>query len=184
MQLTVLSCTVKNIEVNMPDDLPWKKTAQQLVSISDTIEVNNLHTMTYFAYANALINGWEHKRTQYFLDQAFNYIDHNSYGLEYEWDAFGDSTINSDTTSYTITITDHVGFVFLKAYQKGAISEDAIIKLYDALSKIPFADTLDPGVCYAYSDSPYDQIGCVHNVNASVAWFYSELIAKLFALLS
>jgi hypothetical protein len=155
--------------------LKWRNISEQLLNIGDTIEVNNLHAASYFAYCSAILNGWENEKTQSYLEKAYHYIEKYSYGLEYEYDAFGDGTINSDTTNYTITITDHVGLVFLEGYKAGYIPKYQIDNLYSAITKIPYADSIRNGICFSYSDSPYDQIGCVHNVNISVAMFYTKL---------
>lgn len=167
----LFSCS--NIELKSIHE--WKKISTTLINVSDTANITDVHTLLYFAYANALINGWDDSKTTKLLNQSYKIIDTHSYGIEKEWDAFGDGSINPITTNYTITITDHVGLVLLEGYKKNKVPFNKIENLYNVIAKIPKADTISNGICYSYSDSPFDKIGCVHNVNISMAYFFYQL---------
>ena len=98
--------------------------------------------------------------------------------MQYEWDAFQDGTLNSDTTNYTITMTmtDHLGLPFIEGYKNKLVNDDELLDIFEKLLLIPKADTIQDGICFSYSDSQNDQVGCVHNVNISVAYFINEIL--------
>ncbi len=171
--LVLVSCTW--IGQKKDDKTKWKEVSVRLLNIADTMKVEDVHSLAYLALANANINGWEADVTADWYRKTLEYLDNHPYGLGYEWDAFQDGTINAASTNYTITMSDHVGPVLLKGYKRGVVSAAELSALVQALEKVPLADSLSPGICYAYSDDPNDRIGCVHNVNASVAVFYHML---------
>lgn len=154
----------------------WKKVSESLVESCDSLKIADVHSLSCLAYANALLHGWNHPLTQGRLNALHSSIALNGYGLGYSYDAFQDGTMNPATTNYTVTITDHVGLVLIEGYKNGVVPKSEINKLVVALEKVPNADNLTPGICFAYSDNLNDSVGCVHNVNISVAVFYQELI--------
>ena len=170
------SCSNNSHITENPKALLWKDISNEIIISCDSIKITNLHTAAYLMYSNAVINGWNDIKTNTYFQNCIEIISSNSYGLDYEWDAFQDGTINSIETNYTIRMTDHVGYPFIEGYKNGFIDESYLIKIFEKLNNVPEADTLGNGVCIAYSDSPFDQIGCVHNVNISVAYFISELL--------
>ena len=109
------------------------------------------------------------------------------YGIEFAWDAFQDGTTNSQQTTYAITLTDHVGPVFLAGYAAGVlpkwhvrqvIPEWRVRQVIDQVETFPLADT--PGSCVAYSTTDVDRPYCVLNINASAAMFLTQADAAGF----
>lgn len=151
-----------------PEVYKWKNISQDLINSCDTIEINDLHTAAYLMYSNGNINGWENELTVKYYLRSLEILEENSYGLQYEWDAFQDGTLNSDTTNYTITMTDHLGLPFIEGYKNKLVNDNELLNIFEKLLLIPKADSIQDGICFAYSDSPNDQVGCVHNVNISL----------------
>jgi len=172
------SCTKTSINsvFNDPEVYKWKNISQDLINSCDTVEIYDLHTAAYLMYSNGSINGWENELTVKYYLRSLEILEESSYGLQYEWDAFQDGTLNSDTTNYTITMTDHLGLSFIEGYKNKLVNDDELLNIFEKLLLIPKADTIQDGICFSYSDSPNDQVGCVHNVNISVAYFISEIL--------
>lgn len=155
----------------------WKLLSQALMDsaiVNDNS--NDVHTYTFLAYSNAILHGWDDSKTINFLNSAYNLIDLYGYGLGDAWDAFGDGSINDEYTNYTVTMTTYVGWPFINGYLAGAVEEDRLIDLVEALLQVPPADTIEVGECWSYSDNPNDAIGCVHNINIGVAYFLQEFM--------
>ncbi|WNB17741.1 hypothetical protein [Marivirga arenosa] len=174
--ISTLVGSCKGIE-GLQTQKKWRKLSIDLTEKAETttIKLGQNHYIAYLTYANALLYGWKHEKVKTKLNALYEEIEKNGYGLGYSWDAFQDGSVNPDTTNYTITITDHVGLVLLKGYLAGVVEEARIHHLVNALQRIPLADSIKLGNCLAYSDSPYDQIGCVHNVNISAAQFLNSI---------
>jgi hypothetical protein len=130
-----------------------------------------------FAYANmfeavGLRSGWNSTQAQAYLTKVLSLQKPGGgYGLPDAFDAFGDTTVNAATTQYTITMADHVGSVFLDAYEAGApgVTAQMITDLGAEILAVPVVSTVG-GHCMAYSDNPNDKqpTYCVHNINAAV----------------
>lgn len=124
--------------------------------------------------------GWNDPRVTAYLTKlrSMRHPD-GGYGFNEDFDAFADGTVNDHrTTTYTITMADHVGPVLLDAYQHGRASAGEVrgIATY-LLTKIPRIP-VSVGTCLAYDSNPNDAKPgyCVHNVNAAVALFLSDLL--------
>lgn len=173
----IISCDKKNVIQN-PNAEKWKVLSLELVDLAirnDTIPTPTVQTYSCLAYAFAITNGWDDKETKKYLNKSYSIIDSLGYGLGYAWDAFQDKTINSKYTNYTVTMTDHVGYTFMEGYKKGKIPKEKLIHLIQSILKVPYADNLKNGKCWAYSDSPNDIVGCVHNINIGLAYFFEDV---------
>jgi hypothetical protein len=188
LNILIISCDTDltpKIETD-PEIEKWKVLSSELVDLAlfhgnnpenpYYITGNTLHTHVFLTYTLAINNGWEDDQTLNSLNNAYSLIDSLKYGLGYEWDAFQDGTINSKFTNYTITMTYHVGYPFIQGYKAGAIPILKLIDLIDSVLNVPLADSLENGTCWAYSDNPNDVVGCVHNVNISVAFFLEQIM--------
>jgi hypothetical protein len=120
-------------------------------------------------------NGWHDPRALDYLHRviAQRHPD-GGFGLNYAWDAFNDGTRNPVSTTYTVTLADHVGKMFLEAHAAGVLNRyyiDTLLTKLQTIPRIPVAG----GYCWAYSDHPNDvKPGyCSHNVNAGVGAFLS-----------
>jgi hypothetical protein len=105
------------------------------------------------------------------------------YGLPFAYDALSDGTTNSVDTTYTVTLSGHVGPPLLLAYLRGMDVITApdgstwsiktqLKSIVTLLMTTPRIDTAQ-GACLAYSRNPNDTqpYACVHNVNAGAARF-------------
>ena len=91
------------------------------------------------------------------------------YGLDIAWDFMRDGSVNPVSTSYLITVTDHVGRPLLAGRAAGVVADAEIRALVDLLLRWPTVRG-DAG-CLAYSTQSSDARHCVYNVNMSAAWF-------------
>ncbi|WP_163508819.1 hypothetical protein [Fodinicola acaciae] len=130
-------------------------------------------TYALVALARATYYGWKDAKVKALIQQVEQRRNPDGgFGLGQESDTFGDGTFNPADDTYTITSTDHVGRLYLAAYRAGAIPKEWLVKLVDAVIKLP---RIKDGTCVAYSMSKYDAVGpCVYNVVAGVAWFLTE----------
>ena len=125
-------------------------------------------------YINAVLHGYKSNEALHYLRLCESKIDSFGYGVGYDWDAFQDGSINSKTTNYSVTITEHM-LPLIYGYKNAVVSRNRIYHLVNSFKKIPLADTLDHGICIAYSDNLNDAVGCVHNTNISCANFIEKL---------
>lgn len=173
--LVIISCQKSTVDY---DTLKWRTLSVEYIEEVDSMKhnVTDLHTLSYNLYAKALIYGWNHSKVVDELNTVLSFINQNGFSLNREFDAFGDGTINSETTIYTITLTDHLGPVLLEANKHGAIDDSFLYSIYNILIDIKSADSINNGYCVSYSNSINDVgAGCVHNVNISYAYFLDAL---------
>jgi len=155
----------------------WREVTISLINwaIQNASDEERLYTYSAIALSNSIVNGWNHDITNRFLTKTYETIDNKGYGINEAWDAFQDGTINDASTNYTVTMSAHAGNTLLAGYRNGIVPKERIDHLIQELSKVPEADGLPNGKCLAYSANDNDRIGCVHNVNINVAYFYNEL---------
>ena len=91
------------------------------------------------------------------------------YGSDVAWDAFQDGTVNPASTSYLVTVTDHVGRALLHARAAGVVGDAEVAALVDLVLGWPSV-VGDPD-CLGYSPRSSDRRICVYNVNMAAAWF-------------
>lgn len=91
------------------------------------------------------------------------------YGLDVAWDAFADGSVNPASTSYLVTVTDHVGRALLHARAAGVVGDAEVAALVDLVLGWPSV-VGDPD-CLGYSPRSSDRRICVYNVNMAAAWF-------------
>jgi len=146
------------------------------------------HAYAYMAGAIARLYGWSDPRVQVYLDKVYALRKPDGgWGLNGAYDKFNDGTVNPATTTYTVTITDHVGLVLLDAYEQGLVPAADIATLV-SLTMSTQTWTFSNGQCTAYSRSSNDAISgtapanqrCVHNVNALAAWWLRKANAAGF----
>lgn len=130
-------------------------------------------TYAFLALERTVYHGWKDPLVKQLIQRVEQRRNPDGgFGLGQETDPFGDGTFNSVDDTYTITSTDHVGRLYLAAYRARAIPKEWLVKLIDAVVKLP---KIKNGTCVAYSMSKYDAAGpCVYNVVAGVAWFLTE----------
>ena len=134
------------------------------------------HTYAFAAQTRAWMYGWGDPQAVAYLDKVRSLRNPDGgWGLGYAYDFAGNGTINPPTTTYTVTLADHVGPVLLDAYKHGAatVAEvKAIVTLIMRMPRIHDAGEMY-GQCIAYSNSPLDSGAgmCTHNVNAGAAQF-------------
>lgn len=128
------------------------------------------YSSAYMATSLSILYGWNDPEAAAELQRmrATRKPD-GGYGLDFAWDAFQDGTVNPASTTYLITITDHVGRALLEGYKAGAVSSSEVGKLVDMVLSWPSAKG-EPD-CLAYSKQPGDDSLCVYNVNSGAAWF-------------
>lgn len=135
------------------------------------------------AGTSAWLYGWSHTYTQAYLTRVLGMANPDGgYGLGASYDAFQDGTVNPASTSYLVTVADHVGRPLLAGYRAGAVPRARVQALVDLVVGWPRLPGIDRGVCLAYSAHANDlQPGyCVHNVSAGAALFLIEANAAGF----
>lgn len=128
----------------------------------------------YALGASAYLNGWSSPVTLDLLDSLRSTKNSDgTYGTGSAWDAFQDGTVNPATTGYAVTIAGHVGLPLLDGYINGVVPKTEVQSLVNLLLGFPRVP-VSRGACIAYSNSGFDNVHCVHNVNAGVAYFLAE----------
>jgi hypothetical protein len=125
------------------------------------------------AEASGRLRGWNDARTKRYLTKVLSQKNPDGgYGIGYAYDALGDGTINPATTTYTVTVTHHVGEAFLEAYRAGVLPDAELRSLVTLVMTTTRIDRAE-GQCVAYSRHPNDAAvyACVHNVNAGAGMF-------------
>ena len=134
--------------------------------------------LSHIGLAEATLYGWDYPDVAVILARLMALRNPDGgWGLNATADAFGDGTVNPATTSYTVTMADHVGPFLLGAYQHGLIGVEPLTTIGSILVHLP-QWTLFGGVCVPYSTSPNDQVNsgqCVHNSSAAVGLFLTQL---------
>lgn len=128
------------------------------------------HPYAWMAKAVAVRRGWHSPLVTDYLERV--YAEQNpdgGYGLPEGWDAGGDGSVNPVDTTYAITLSDHVGPVFLEGWQNGVVPRQRVQEVIDMVETFPLATVGDP--CVAYSTVPSDAGWCVGNINTSAAHF-------------
>lgn len=138
----------------------------------------SLKVMSYgLAYeASGRLRGFDDVRTQRYLAKILSMKNPDGgYGLPFAYDVLGDGTVNPATTTYTVTLADHVGAPLLEGYRRGAVAKAEVQSIVNLIMSTPRIDTAF-GQCVAYSRHPNDSVAyaCVHNVNAGAARFLLE----------
>lgn len=155
----------------------WLARANTYISRSISLDNGALRPDFYSRLAQAIAttspDGWRDDDAQRYLDRALSTeIGNGGFGLPFAWDAFADGTVNSEQTTYTVTVVTHLGDAVLAAFEAGALKDpDVIQRMVDKVESIP-SPPMQPD-CVSYSDNPNDvQAGyCTHNVNAAAAVF-------------
>jgi hypothetical protein len=175
--LVVLSVLLVAATPAPPAEGPWGELADAALHRAQDLDTGAGNAFNYAWLASAVAHrsrqGWNDPQARAYLNTVLALRNGSGgWGLTQPWDAFADGTINPATTTYTITLTEHVGAVLLEAYQAGAVDRSVITSLMDKLYTIPRIP-VNFGYCYAYSAHSNDvKPGyCVHNVNAAVALF-------------
>lgn len=134
--------------------------------------------ISYAGIAEATLNGWDAPEVTTLLNRVMALRNPDGgWGLNYAWDAFSDGSVNPATTSYTVTMADHVGPFLLGAYQHGLIGVEPLTTIGKIIVGIP-RWSLYGGACVPYSTTAADRAKptyCVHNVNAAVDLFLTQL---------
>lgn len=130
-----------------------------------------------FAYeASGRLRGYDDVRTVRYLTKILSMKNPDGgYGLLTGYDLLGDGTTNPASTTYTVTLADHVGSPLLHGYLHGAVPKAEIQSIVNLIMTTPRIDTAY-GQCIAYSRHANDSVAyaCVHNVNAGAARFLLE----------
>lgn len=91
------------------------------------------------------------------------------WGIDKAWDAFGDGTVNPESTTYTVSTAGHAGPALLAAWQNTLVTDEDLRAAVDSLLSTPRV-SVPGGTCFAYSKSEND-LPCVPNVNLGAgAW--------------
>src|SRR5882672_6393733 len=137
-------------------------------------------SLAYAGIADATLNGWSDPEVTTLLDDVIALRNPDGgWGVNVATDYFADGTVNPATTSYTVTMADHVGPFLLGAYQHGLIGVEPLTTIGSLLVHMP-SWSVNGGICLAYSESPNDHVNsgyCVHNVNAAAGLFLTQLAA-------
>lgn len=109
------------------------------------------------------------------------------WGLDSDYDNFGDGSVNPASTTYTVTLADHVGPVLLDAFRSGHPSVAwADIQACASLLMTTQSYLFTSGRCLAYSRSSNDAVNAtndkgVHNASVLAGWFLLQAQAAGFS---
>ena len=161
----------------------WKAQAVAAIAKWEALDSQSASSsvlnLSFIARAIAESNGWDDPRIPGLLTRLMALRNPDGgWGVNQPFDAFSDGSINPASTSYTVTMTDHVGPLLLAAWQKGLLTDaEPLTTIGALLMRIPKWPVAG-GHCVAYSTSVNDQKSakqCVHNVNASLGLFLGQL---------
>lgn len=173
------------------DAAAWAAIRDQAVDRFEAMEgpAETPHALASMAQVTAWTSpdGWADPAAVAYLDRvrALKNPD-GGWGIGKPHDVASDGTVNPASTSYTITMTDHVGPVMLDAYRAGAATRAEVQAIVTWVMGVPYIQSANSqyGQCVAYSKHPNDQASyqCIHNANASVAaWLTSAIEAGIGA---
>ncbi|WDZ87178.1 hypothetical protein [Micromonospora cathayae] len=153
----------------------WKQRAVTAISRFRAIDNGTAGAYGYASMAEACgrVYGWTHTWTKTYLNTVYNLQNPDGgWGLGREYDAFADGSVNDPDTTYTVTLSDHVGMPLLTGFQAGAVPRDRVQGIVNQLMAMPRIP-VERGACVAYSTRPADcQPGYeVHNVSAGAGYF-------------
>ncbi|GIF08645.1 hypothetical protein [Actinoplanes siamensis] len=126
------------------------------------------------AYAD--LRGWSDPHIPVLIDRLMDARNPDGgWGVSAALDAWQDGTKNPASTTYTVTLSGHVGPALLRAYQAGVFTDPEPLQTVVKLLMTTAKSTTSAGDCFAYSraaaDVPSADRPCIHNVNASVAHY-------------
>lgn len=157
----------------------WRARAIAALSALDALpDSTQAFPIAYEMQAIAWLYGWDDPRIDPLLNRLYDVRQANGgWGLGFSYDALSDGTTNGANTTYTVTISGHVGFPLLEAYKAGKVPKADVQTLVNLLMSTNRIDyNTSRGQCIAYSRNSNDDVtyGCVHNVNAIAGWFLQE----------
>lgn len=184
--LTALAgSTAVAIPAAPPGSAAWNGLADDAVARFRSYDTGAAGVMAYSLMAASVArrspDGWRDQQALAYLAKvrAARNPD-GGYGLNRAVDTYpaGDGKVNPADTTYTITVTDHVGPVLLAAYRSGtgAATAAEIRTLVQLVMGMPRIDTA-AGRCIPYSRYDTGAALCVHNVNASAGRFLADTAA-------
>jgi hypothetical protein len=115
--------------------------------------------------------GWDDPRVQPLIASIMGVRNPDGgWGVSIPWDAFQDGSTNPASTTYTVTLSGHVGPALLEAWKHGALTDPEPLQTITRIlvSQTPRL-TNATGQCVTYSRASADSDYCVHNVSAGVA---------------
>lgn len=143
------------------------------------------HAYAYMLGAVARRSGWADPRVAAYLEAVYTLRNPDGgWGLNMVYDKFGDGSVNPATTTYTVTLADHVGPVLLDAFKQDLVPAADISTIVGLLMSTQ-TFTFPTGKAVSYSRSANDNITAtndrdVHNVSALTAWFLQQANAAGF----
>lgn len=160
----------------------WNGMAQDMLQWLETHPDDGKYTSwtnAYTALLSAQYRGWNDSRTQTALSKVYAATNTDGgYGINFDWDAFQDGSVNSYSTSYTVSTADHVGPALLAGWKAGAVPASYVIGTVDSLL-LTRIDATPNGECMAYSRTVADRpstAGCVVNVSLGAAAYLQTVI--------
>lgn len=159
----------------------WDGLARQmLVKLqTDSSYAKTAFNLSWRAQLHAHYYGWNSQPVKDLLNQIEAYKKSDGgYGFSYAWDAFQDKTTNPASTTYTVTVADHVGPTLIEGWKNGVVPASKITSTVDSLLKMPVQSTPN-GYCMAYSNSGHDlpnNVGCVVNVSIGAAAYLQNVL--------
>lgn len=167
-----------------PSGYLWRKAMADPLARADTAARtlgSSPMAWANMARASARSEGWRSSRTTGYIAKvlAARHRD-GGWGLDEPADAFGDGTVNPASTTYSVTVADHVGPLLLEGLAAGVVRREVVDGAVTSLMRMPRVVTAR-GTCVSYSSSPHDRATatrrCVHNANAATGWFL-EMAAR------
>jgi hypothetical protein len=157
----------------------WGALADQAITAFEAADAGNEtpHAYAYIMGAIARRHGWQDPRIAIYLNKLYSLRNPDGgWGLNFTYDKFSDGTVNPANTTYTVTLADHIGPVFLDAYQAGVVPASDIATIVNLILTTQVGTWSTAGRCVAYSRHSNDAVNtsngrCVYNVNALAAMF-------------
>jgi hypothetical protein len=162
----------------------WRGLAEQALADFAAVDQDNqtAHAYSYIAGARAQLFGWEDAQVGVMLDKLRSLQNPDGgYGLGFAYDFAGNGSVNPSSTTYTVTLADHVGPILLDGFKAGIIPFSEVKSIVTLLMSTPrIVSANSPyGQCIAYSRHSNDNAAalCVHNVSAGAARFLLDAAA-------
>jgi hypothetical protein len=168
--------------------MTWASLADDAITAYEAGTPGKAQATACILRAIAYRSGWSDPRVGTYLADLYALRNPDGgWGLNVAWDGFQDNTTNPATTSYTITMADHVGPVLLDIHwhDSGLVPASDIDTLVSLLMTTQTAEWSTIGKCIAYSRSSNDNVSAsngrnVHNVNAAAAGFLHRCLDEGF----
>lgn len=161
----------------------WNAIADSFISAFELADDDAQVAHAYAAMVQAISTryGWDDPRVTVYLEKVYERRNPDGgWGLGFAYDQWSDGSVNPATTTYTVTLADHVGPMLLDCYAQGLVPGADISTCVSLIMTTQTATFPNPyGRAISYSRSSNDNVTPtnnrdVHNVVAHAGAFLSR----------